>query len=144
MNKIIAILFALMISVASFAGINEQNPETVFFNVGTSIASEGAVSNCFRVDRASTIESIYIVDQAGIATDATDTVTITLYLNNSAYGNFVTSTAAITANTGKLLTPTATKLAAGDVLQIRVTKGGAGKATTAMGVTLSMRRSNSN
>lgn len=144
MNKMIAVLFALLLTVTSFAGINEQNPETVFFNIGTSIASGGAVSNCFRVDRASTIESIYIVDQSGIATDATDTAIITLYLNNSAYGNYNTSSGAITANTGKALTPTAAKLAAGDVLQIRLTKGGAGKATTAMGVTLSMRRSNSN
>jgi hypothetical protein len=118
------------------ADMNQNDLNIITFDLGTTAAGSGTNSNIFRIPQNAKIDNIYIVDLSGVAIDATDTAIITLYLNNSAYGAYSTANGAITAVTPKALTPTATTLKAGDILQFKLTKGGSGKATTNMGVTI--------
>lgn len=138
MNKIIIVLLALVVMFTApvQADWNQNDEKMLNFNIGSTDAGVAASSNIFRVPMAGKISTIYMTDESGIATDPSDYVTITLYLNNVAYGHYHTSDGAFTAVVPKALTPTALVLAAGDILQIKVTKVGSGKATVNFGVTI--------
>lgn len=145
MKKILLIItLVIMGSVLLAQDMNQLDPSVVSFDLGTTATGTAASSAIYRVPSSCKIDSIYIVDQAGIVKDATDTAVITLYVNNGAYGSFTTATNALTAVVPQILVPTAYKLNAGDILQFKLTKGTPGKATTCMGVTLAYHNTNSN
>jgi len=136
--NLIAVMVVALISILTpFASANEWDKNVINFSIGTTLAASETVSDIVRIPQSAKIDKIYITDQAGVAKDATDTAIVTMYLNGSAYGNITSADAALVANTPLLLTPTAVNLVAGDIIQFRLTKGGAGKATAGMGVSVS-------
>lgn len=145
MRKIL-VLFMLSLAVCMVplvqAEDNQLDLNVIPFHIGTTIAGTGANSGIYRVPQACKINSIYITDLSGVAADGTDYINVKLFKNNVAYGTFTSSDTAIVAVTPILLTPTGTSLAAGDILQIQLSKVGSGKATTNMGVTLAYHNAN--
>ena len=139
----IIMIVALMAFFGSMLSAdNQRDVGLLMFNLGTTEATGTAVTGVFRVPQACKIDSIPIVDQACITLSATDTATVTFYRNGSAYGAYVTSSGALAANTPVSLTPTASVLAAGDVLQFRLTKSATGKATAGLGVSIAYHNAN--
>ena len=136
-NLIAVMVVALISILTTFASANEWDKNVINFIIGTTLAASETVSDIVRIPQSAKIDKIYITDQAGVAKDATDTAIVTMYLNGSAYGNITSADAALVANTPLLLTPTAVNLVAGDIIQFRLTKGGSGKATAGMGVSVS-------
>ena len=140
MKRLLIVLFILAFALPSFA--DEWDKQVIFFSLGDTIAAATSTSGIVRFPQIGKIDTIYVTDQAGVASAATDFLTLTCYLNGAAYGSMVTNGAVATgvtlvANTPKLFTPTAKLIAAGDVLQFRLTKDGAGTATDGLGVSVS-------
>ncbi len=137
MKRIIAlVLLALVITPSVFAA--EWSKMIVPFTLGTTIAASETNSAVFRIPQAAKIESIYLTDRLGAASSTTDYLEVKFYLNDSAYGTFTSSGTTIVAVTPIAITPTASVLAAGDVVQFKLTKTGSGAITTDMGITMTI------
>lgn len=126
-------LLSLLTVVPGFSAENDYNPQILAFPIGTTNAGSSAASIVTAVLPANiTITSVYVVDRGGVATDATDTVTIDLLDDGDVKSTYVTSTAALVAATPKAMTITAAnaRIAKSSVVTARCTKGGSGQATT--------------
>lgn len=146
MNKIIVSLLIAAV-IFSFSALvqaedNQLDVNIIAANIGTTAAGTSANSPLYRIPQAAKISSIYITDLSGVASDATDYVTVSMFLNNATYGTFTSSDTAIVAVTPIALTPTGTALAAGDIVQFKLVKVASGKATTNMGVTVAYHNTN--
>jgi cold shock CspA family protein len=142
--NLVLLIAAIVICVAGLvtADPNQQDINMVNFQIGTTAAGAAVNSNIFRVPQNAVIDSVYITDLGGCASSETDTAIVTMFLNNGAYGFFTTASSAIVAVTPKALTPTGVVLAAGDIVQFKLTKGASGQATTNMGVTIAYHNAN--
>lgn len=140
----IVALLALALAVPSFAQSNESDPTILTFDIGTTtIAASGAESGVFRIPKVAKIDSIYVTDLSGVTANSTDYIEVKFYRNNVAYGTMTSSATAMVAVTPRALTPTAAYLAAGDVIQFKLTKAGAGQVTTNLGVTMTIHHTSS-
>jgi hypothetical protein len=133
--KVLAVLFLVALTAPAMADLNQNDPNIITFDIGTTATSTAAASAIFRIPQDAVIDSIYVTNLSTMTASSTDYATVTFVLNNTAYGTITTAATAITAVTPRALTPTALILHAGDVVQVAVTKTG-GVATTNMGVTL--------
>ena len=146
MNKILVVLAIVAVyftfSLAPITNVDaapaQMNQMVIPFNIGSTDAASTTNSLVVRVPLSCKIATIYVTNEATIATSATDKVVVTLFKNGSSYGAIDNTTVPFTALTPVALTPTAVKLAAGDVLQFKVTKTASGKATTSMGISVAL------
>lgn len=141
------ILAALLLAAALFtclpgiqpvsAGVNDLTVYSLPLKIGTTIAASATNTGVYRLPREGTIESLYVTNDAAVASDASHYMTVTLYKNGAANGSFTTLLTGLASGTPRKLTPTTLTFSAGDVFQAKVTKTGNGAATTDMGIVLS-------
>jgi hypothetical protein len=144
-SKFILFLFVLSVISVLFvpAWADEWNKMVVPLKLGTTTAGTAASSGVYRVPQSAKIDSIYLTDQSGIASDATDYDTVVVYKSGGSIATWTSNGVISTATTLVAITPKAMtvgtglgNLDAGDVLQARLTKAGSGKASTGMGLTI--------
>lgn len=142
--RIAALALCLSILFAPFAFAGEWDKNFVALQLGdnTVIAASATNTGIYRVPQDAQIDRIYLTSASAVASDASNYVTLTFYLNNSSYGTLTTcgttaGAVSLVATTPSRLTPTGVNLTAGDIIQFKLTKGGSGAAMTDPGVTLS-------